>query len=313
MLRGDELRVCTRSAQSEFELRIYNYILSAFSILAIISYIIYYLAKSRRTVTGNFVVSSLATLAAGLIFYCLIHENQSMVACRVIASFSQYFLLSVHTWTNAIGIWMIRGMTSFRRADDFGWKTFCQYAAYAWGTPLAFVLLAYFLNWNEGEVFYPVFAENLCFIASGWSRLLVFTGPIYFFIVVNAILCVVATIRILQSGSNISHKDKSVLRKKIITIVKLQVVFGFHWVLLLFTLIEGSHQEVLWTILNIFLTLQGVTVVLVQIFTTKNIKKMKAVYQSKAGSKSTSDTSYSNTSASKSNRVELSSLASRTT
>ncbi|XP_067950286.1 uncharacterized protein [Watersipora subatra] len=287
LLRGSELRVCTDYVEAEFTLYAYNYVFSALSIVAIIVYAVHYFGKARRSVTGNFVISSLLTLAAALVCYCLVYTGSS-VGCRVIATLNQYLLISVQVWTNAIGIWMVRGISTLRRASDSGVKTYISYAAYAWLTPLVFVILAYILHWERVEAFYPVFTDNICLISSGWTRLLLFTGPIYLYILLNTVLCIAAIIMVVRSGNNITANDKKKVQKKVIAVIKLQTVFGFHWILLLFNSVPKVNISVIYIILNIFLTLQGVILVFMQFLTSKNIDKFKNTMNSLKTNLSTS-------------------------
>lgn len=277
LLYGGEFRVCTKYL--EFQLSLHDYILSAFSFVFIIAYTIYYFVKGKKSTTQNFVVSSLVTLLGGLLCYCLIHTPKTLVGCRILTSLCQYLLLSVMCWTNAIGLWMIQCITSVKKtggnADST--KTYWKYALHAWMTPLIFVIFAYLLNWGKIDAsLYPVFSENLCFIAAGWPRILVFSGPIYIIIVVNTTLCIVATVKLLQLPDNKSsglHKRHT--RQRIIAVIKLQIIYGLYWLLLLFTDIKGPHQRGLWTVINILFTLQGVIVVLTQFLTFSNIEKIK--------------------------------------
>ncbi|XP_067951050.1 uncharacterized protein [Watersipora subatra] len=285
ILRGAELRICTDHVEAEFTLYAYNYVFSALSVMSIIGYSVYYFVKAKRSVTGNFVISSLITLSAALICYCLVYTG-SYIGCRVIATLNQYLLISVQVWTNAIGIWMVRGISSLRRASDSGVKTYIGYAAYTWLTPVVFVILAYALHSAKVDIFYPVFTDNICLISSGWTRLLLFTGPIYFYILLNAVLCISATIKVIKAGTSITANDKKKTQKKIIAVIKLQVVFGFHWVLLLFNASPAVNADAVYVILNVFLTLQGVILVLVQFVTLKNMNKLKSAVASLSASSS---------------------------
>ncbi|KAF6029766.1 hypothetical protein EB796_011943 [Bugula neritina] len=281
LLWNDEIRVCTETAVPEFVLATHDYVFSSLSILFILIYVVYYFTKLKKTVTGNFVVSSMITLMFGLVFYCLINETKSFISCRIIASCTQYFLIAVHTWTNSGGILMIKGISSFKLASQSSWKKYAYYATYAWLTPLIFVIIAYSVDAAKPHTLYPVFSDQICFIARGWIRLLVFTGPIYLLVVVNIAMCIIASVIVVKSGNKIAVDDKRRTLKKVVTIVKLQVIFGFHWFILLFTEIKGPHQTGLWIALNVFMTLQGVLAVLAQLVTSANITKARTWFNSK--------------------------------
>ncbi|XP_067950274.1 uncharacterized protein [Watersipora subatra] len=308
ILRGAELRICTDYVEAEFTLYAYNYVFSALSVASIIGYTLYYFVKAKRSVTGNFVISSLLTLAVALVCYCLVYTG-SFIGCRVIATLNQYLLISVQVWTNAIGIWMVRGISTLRRASDSGVKTYIGYAAYAWLTPLVFVILAHALHSTKVEIFYPVYTDNICLISSGWTRLLLFTGPIYFYILLNSALCISASVKVVKAGTSITANDKKKTQKKLIAVIKLQIVFGFHWILLLFNSIPKVNADAVYVILNVFLTLQGVILVVVQFVTLKNLNKLKSAVASLATSISmtgdVSDKTVSQSEGSTSNFIEL--------
>ena len=275
LLRGNELRICTQYSSAKFVLRTYDYILSSLSIAAILGYTIYYFTKCRRTVTGNFTLCSLFTLSCGLISYCFIMTTHSHVSCRLIASASHYFLLAVHSWTNAISVWIVKGLMAVQVTRSRGWRTYCKYSASAWVAPLPFVSLAYVLNWVEWKPLYPVFADNFCFIADGWLRFAISTGPIYTLIAVNLVLCTIAMKLVIKTGTAIPRNMKEKTKRKVITVIKLQIVFGFYWILLPFTEINTPHVHVLQAVLSTFFTRQGVIVVIGQFLNVKNVKKVQ--------------------------------------
>ncbi|KAF6017226.1 hypothetical protein EB796_024467 [Bugula neritina] len=279
LLVGENIQVCT-ALVPDFSLSIHDYIITAFSIAAATIYTVYYFVNLKKTVTGNFVVSSLLTVVGGLIFLCLIDQTGNKNSCRFIATFSHYFFLSSHTWTTSIGFWILKGIISFSIAQDRGWKTYLRYASFAWATPVVFVIFSYIFDGLEIRGLYPVFGDSLCFIATGWIRLLVFTGPIYLLILINVSFCAIATFKIIKEGNKITIQRKNELQRKVITVVKLQIVFGVHWILIIFSEIQGPHQQALWTIVKIFMTSQGVNVVIAQLVTLKNLRKVRFKFNS---------------------------------
>ncbi|KAF6026721.1 hypothetical protein EB796_014993 [Bugula neritina] len=221
-LEGEVVKVCAEYELPGFDLQLQDYILSALSITVSIIYIIYYLVRRRWTLTGNLIVSAIATLVGALLFYSLIKEvRNSKVACL-----------------------------------------------------------------------YPVFSPYLCFVEGGWIRVLTFTGFIYSLILVNSILCVIAVYKIVKSDQNLHAADKKRTKKKILTVVKLQIIFGFHWILLFFTEIGGSGpaKRQLWTVLSVFITLQGISVVLSQVIQLESFPKLSRMFSRMKESKG--DTSH---------------------
>lgn len=281
-LQGDAIWVCIKFTYPGFQISIIDYILSALSMVVVLAYLLYYVIKGKKTLTSYFIVSSLMTLLAALISYCLVGQaSPGEVSCMIIASLNQYFMLCTHTWTNALAVWMIRGITRVKLVDQ-SVTSYIYYALYAWLAPLVLVILAYVLNVAEVDGLHPIFSSYVCFIEHGWVRLLLFTGPIFLLVLINLILCIVAIIKVLQSDSKITTSDKLRTKRKIITIVKLQVIFGLHWFLLYFTWIVGVHAKVLWQILGVLISLQGTFVVLSQLIQLDLcIKKVQSSVQRK--------------------------------
>ncbi|XP_067950269.1 uncharacterized protein [Watersipora subatra] len=103
---------------------------------------------------------------------------------------------------------------ALRGVRDSGVKTYISYAAYAWLTPLVFFILAHVLHSAKVEIFYPVLTDNICLIPSGWTHLLLFTGPIYFYILLNVVLCMSATVKVFKAGNSITANDEKKKRRK---------------------------------------------------------------------------------------------------
>lgn len=103
---------------------------------------------------------------------------------------------------------------------------------YAWLAPLTFVILTHILDSVEVDGLYPVFIVHL-FYRKWLSK----TSLIYWYNIpphINLPLCVMASIKVFSSGQKITASDKRRTRRKIITITKLQIIFGLHWFLLYF-------------------------------------------------------------------------------
>ena len=150
-----------------------------------------------------------------------------------------------------------------------------MYALYAWISPLPFVVLSFVLDTYPVNKLYPVFSESFCFLSNGWVRVLLFTGPIYAQILLDVGLCIWAAVIITRSGSGLtSTKSKENYRMKIISVVKLLVIFGLQWFLLFFTEINSPHVKHLWTVLNVMVTLQGVLIILAQVLNQKTIARI---------------------------------------
>lgn len=284
VIKGDELGLCIKYKFIGFSLNLRDYILSAVSVVVVLIFIIHYFSKQRKTLTSKFVVSSLASLIPALVSFCLTNSfTESQISCRIVATVTQYFMISVHSWTCALALWMVQGLTRLRLVQDTGPKVYLKYALFAWLLPCPFIAAALLLDNYTYDPLYPVYSKHFCFIADGRIRVVVFTGPIYLIILINVMLCIIAIIKVMNSGKNVSQADKRRTKKKIMTITKLQAVFGLHWVLIFFTEIKGPHVVYIWGILNTLVTLQGVTVVLTQIIDLDSLSKVSRMVRSVSG------------------------------
>ena len=279
ILQQNRTYVCVEYSKIVFKLEVYHYVLCGLSVLSVTIYIGWYLIWADKSLTGHFFISQLTTLMLALICYCLITEAKPWpVACKLVAYLVQYLFLSVHSWTNVLAVWMFRGLSTVRLVRRSGKRVFLMYALYAWISPLPFVVLSFVLDTYPVNKLYPVFSESFCFLSNGWVRVLLFTGPIYAQILLDVGLCIWAAVIITRSGSGLtSTKSKENYRMKIISVVKLLVIFGLQWFLLFFTEINSPHVKHLWTVLNVLVTLQGVLITLSQVLNRKNLTKLSTI------------------------------------
>lgn len=272
--QGDVIQLCTAYNTPGLKLKLYHYVLIGLSILSVFVYIIVNRARKQMNATTNFITCSMVALVGALVSFSLINVIQSeTTACHVIAGLSQYFFLAVQTWTNALAIWMFIGLSRIALVAQQGRSTFLKYSLYAWLLPLMFVAAAVVLHYVQYPPLTPVFSAHICFMAGGWVRLALFTGPIYVLVFVNLIMCIATVTVILRSGRDISRSEKQRRLKSMIIIVKLQATYGIHWVLLYLAEIAGPQQRALWEILTVFVALQGVLVMSVQTLSLDNCRK----------------------------------------
>ena len=277
LLQHNEIKVCVGFVKVVFKLDIYHYIFSALSAVCLLVYIVWYIKRPRKTLTGNFFVCQMATLMAALLCYCFIVEAKvSPIVCRLVTYAVQYLFLSVHCWTNVLAIWMFRSLSHRVRHQHSDRRLFVMYAAYGWVIPLLFVLLSFTLNAFPVGGLYPVFSKSFCFLAGGWIRVLVFSGPIYVQIAMDVCLCICASIFICRVGKGDlkNRRSKSKIKRvksKIISVVRLLIIFGLQWLLLFFTEIDTLDMQHFWRVLNILITLQGVFIILAQLLNRHNI------------------------------------------
>jgi len=97
-------------------------------------------------------------------------------------------------------------------------------------------------------------------------------------------MCIIASVIVAKSGNKIAVDDKQRTLKKVITIVKLQVIYGLYWFILIFTEIKGPHQTGMWAAVHTLGTLPGVIAVLAQLVTSANITKCLKWFDSKVRS-----------------------------
>ena len=179
----------------------------------------------------------LLSLASSLTYCFAIEIRYKSVACKVVASLVHYLFLSVNFWTNVLTLRLFKGLYATRILSHNSNTTFVMHASYAWGSPLILIAVMFCLDSYSVYGLLPVFSTKYCFLAYGWIRILLFTGPIYLQILINIILCNCASVLIMRSASglksNISNRRKANI--KVLPVVKLFVILSFQWLLLLFT------------------------------------------------------------------------------
>ena len=257
-----------------FKLSLYEYVLIGISVLVLIVYVIYYLVKATKTLEGHLVTGSLVCLVFGLLFYSLVHQNESPGGCQLIATLSQYLFTSIHMWVNAGTIRLYRKTKiKQKKSTQSLWRPFLQYILYVQGIALIPVVFAQILHSNQGNMFYPVFNENLCFIEFGWTNLLTLTGPMYIIIFLNIILFLAIVIK-MNCDSIASQEERDFVICHLITIVKLQIVFSLPWLMLPFAELEVQDEWVLWEVIKVLIALQGVLAALCLIVQLKNFRRI---------------------------------------
>ena len=278
LLQHNEIKVCTEYSEIVFRFNIYHYVLCGLSALCLLTYIVWYFIWSKqKTLTGNFFICQLATLIVALLCYCfIVSAKEHTILCKIVTSLVQYSFLSVHCWTNVLAVWMFRGLSKSKLVKRDGQKAFAAYAIYGWLAPLPFVVFGFILNAFQVDGLYPVFSDSFCFLASGWIRVLLFTGPIYLQIFVDVGLCIGVAVIIWRSGNGLAsnRSNHRQVKMKVFSLIKLIIIFGIQWVLLFFTEIESPYVTHLWTALNVLVALQGVLIILAQLLTRSNIVRL---------------------------------------
>ena len=278
LLQHNEIKVCTEYSEIVFRFNIYHYVLCGLSALCLLTYIVWYFIWSKqKTLTGNFFICQLATLIVALSCYCfIVSAKEHTILCKIVTSLVQYSFLSVHCWTNVLAVWMFRGLSKSKLVKRDGQKAFAAYAIYGWLAPLPFVVFGFILNAFQVDGLYPVFSDSFCFLASGWIRVLLFTGPIYLQIFVDVGLCIGVAVIIWRSGNGLAsnRSNHRQVKMKVFSLIKLIIIFGIQWVLLFFTEIDSPYVTYLWTALNVLVALQGVLIILAQLLTRSNIVRL---------------------------------------
>ena len=154
-------------------------------------------------------------------------------------------MLCIHSWTNALAVWIFLGIAQVGLVTGHSSRTYLCCSLYTWLGPVVFVIVSVILDTVKASGLHPVYSPYMCFINSGLFRLLLFTGPIYILVVIYLVLSVTVSIKVFRSGHQLTTQDKRRTTRHVITIIKLKIIFGFHWFLMFFTWIEGDIECVL--------------------------------------------------------------------
>jgi len=294
-VQADGIKVCTKLSQLVYELEYYDYAFVAISLLCIFSYNLHYLIKKEYTVTGNIVFSSLCTQFLALLTYAISHIDiiiEVPSVCPVLAMLKQYLFISMICWTNALAIWIARGVTQTELASQRSARSFLWCALHGWVSPLVFVILTICLQYGPTTIFYPVLTDGSpCFLHdTSYVRLLVFLVPIYLIILINFLFAVSSMVAICR-GTQASEADRERHVKNIMIVLKLVFLFGLHWVLLFLAdyVMHAETQAALWTTVRVLTEFQGCLVILAQSIKLVHMRKaFKSLTSTMSGLKSAS-------------------------
>ena len=199
--------MCTKYKYAEFVIEIQNYVLSAFFKAAIIAYLIYYAVKGKKTLRATLssyfiiIISNISTLSAALLCYCFVNiAEPGSSSCMAIALLNQNLILCIHSWTNALVVWVFPGIAPVELVTGHSSRIYLCCALYAWLGPGVFLIASVILDTVKAPGLHPVYSPYMCFINSGLMSLLLFTGPIYILVDIYLVLRVTACIKASRSG-----------------------------------------------------------------------------------------------------------------
>jgi len=259
-------------------------VLISLSVGSILTYIVWICYRVNRIKFATLVtLSVLVTFLGSTLCYALstVPAGKDYVGCEAISALYQFFFLSSIAWTNSLAGDITVTIFSYR-VQSKPLKRYFKFAVYGFGFPLLLTLITVLLSEGQKAERILVFAErvyrqeDICFLQEVIIVYSMFLGPIYFLILVNIILCVLAIQKIMRSG-NISNSDKNKFKKKIISCFKLSLCLGLGWIFLFGALVMPS----LWPALQIFVESQGMLVVLGDIINWNCINRLGSTVSSR--------------------------------
>ncbi|CAH4028298.1 unnamed protein product [Pieris brassicae] len=228
---------------------------------------------------------ALATLQIG--FY----GNDSCMNLTIVIYF---FFLAAFAWTNVMSYdiwWTFRGYAKARPIHRIGEKfKFCMYCLYAWGVPLAMILVLLVLNAvdfsDQPWIIKPFPPKRGCFLQNE-QKLVYLIFPMLIMISGNWVLFGMTAYNVwrLRRGTQVLNSPAAGIpaahrsqKQRFTVYLKLSVIMGISWLLE----VVSSFYPVLtiWYITDAYNMLIGITIFLIFIWKKSILNKLKNRYKS---------------------------------
>lgn len=239
-----------------------DYTLISFSLLAILCYMVYVLARKRRSALKQpqlLTLTLLCCLFGALFCFAFVGFKFPLNTndCEVFGSFIQFLFFSTISWSNCIAICIYRGLTH-PRALSKSIQIYIRYCFYAFSLPLASVFSTLlFSNSNMLSSQHKVL-KGSCFIADPKARYAMFLGPSYLLAASNIVIAAIVLYKVDNDNILRPAKDIKTLKHYAQLCIKVTLCFGIGWALLN---IATIHVKI-WMVFQLFLEAKGVLAVI---------------------------------------------------
>ncbi|XP_067947983.1 uncharacterized protein [Watersipora subatra] len=253
-----------------------DYIFLTTSLVAIFGYLVYLCLTKKRSwhLADKMIIALLFSLLGALTCFAMSMTpvGQQKYACSFLAGLTQFFFLSTLTWSSSMAMSIFKSLSRLR-ARCHSTKVFSYYALYSFGVPSCCTIIAHILSRLDidalnGQVYQT---KSICFLGHKFVLYPLFLLPIYILIISNVSIAIVVMSKVAKSGHIGASQDKFRTQKNILSCVKVSLCLGLGWIFLF----VASLWDVFWPIMQAFVELQGVLLVISNLFTWNCIQKIK--------------------------------------
>ncbi|KAM3962558.1 putative G-protein coupled receptor Mth-like 3 [Aphomia sociella] len=239
-------------------------------VFLILTAAVYTALPELRDLLGKSLISFCGSMSIGLIILIIMKlmEYSNMALCATRGFLAYFFIVSSFFWSNAMAIQI---MISMRRSClyDGGWKEYLWYALYSWGCPAVLTIIIAIINFHPGDHPKPGIGLMHCWFVGNqhWY---------YMYSVMSVLILINIAIFIwtLSSFWCLSFHSTHIkaTKYKLLLTMRLFILMGVPWI---FEMISSLVDEnIVWAIIDIFNTLQGLLIFILLVVLRKRVLKM---------------------------------------
>ncbi|XP_030024664.2 G-protein coupled receptor Mth2 [Manduca sexta] len=236
---------------------------------------IYTALPELRDLQGKSIINFCISLAIGLSILTImkIMEYSDMNLCAVRGFLAYFFMIASFFWTNAISIQVLITTRQPNMIADYRWKYFIWYALYAWGVPILLTTAMAIVNFHPGDHEKPGIGLNHCWFFSKALQWAYMYSIMTILLIAN--ICIFIYISRIIWKTRFTSSHLKIVRYKFMMTIRLVILMGIPWVTEMISSLMPN--TIIWTIVDVFNTLQGFLIFLVLVvFRLRVIKAMHA-------------------------------------
>ncbi|KAL1130004.1 hypothetical protein AAG570_012947 [Ranatra chinensis] len=230
-------------------------------------FVLLLLPELRRSPYAKGLLSHIALLFAGYIVLAAKSFDvlpASKQLCIATAFSIQFSFLASFFWLNVMGIDIAWTFSTFSAPKanslvESERKKFLYYSLYVWGCTgliTAVTMLAEFLPHIPKSKYRPNFGGNKCWFKDGQAAMVYFYLPVAILLLVNTILFVYTSVKILKirretnillrsdSGRHEGGRSQTNEERRFLLYLKLFTIMGISWVFEIISWASSGHQDV---------------------------------------------------------------------
>ncbi|CAH0690147.1 unnamed protein product [Spodoptera exigua] len=263
--------VCADQEEEIIDDKILGYTMIVSVIFLVMTILVYSFLPELRDVQGKSIINFCTSLAIGLgvlvIMKLMVYNDMGWCAVRGFLAY--FFLIAAFFWSNAISIQVL--LNTRRPATvDYGWREFKYYMLYAWGCPIIVTVCMAIVNFYPGKHQKPGIGLNHCWFFSKHQQWYYMYSIMFLLLVTNFAIFIYTSLLIWRIP--VSSSLKRAVKYKLGMTVQLIILMGLPWVFEMISSLTPKH--IIWTILDIINTLQGILIFLLLVVFRKRVIKV---------------------------------------